>query len=766
MNDELETSGQDINAKVVIGILTRYKYLILTCVIVMVALSSVFAYLKQDIYRTKTKIALEIKDNKQSDLVSDALSVGIENPQDEIALITSTLMIEKALDKLDLGTRYFFKNNFKTVEMYKKSPFIVNVFSMERRMLGSPIYITNIDNEHFRLELRKPPLTLKRIKKKLFSNPRPPIIFSKKYKYGEEVVTSWFKIKLQKLSDLGNREYYFAHVPNREMFSLLYLNLSVGFISKESSVLEIGFEDNVPLRAQEIVNALAATYLEDQVSEKNKATKKTLKFLDNELASLNKALSQSASKLKTFKQVNSSAILDKAAENTSNRISEIATELRKLEFEKSVLDNLKIYIDDEKDLANITLSSEELSNSALIEKIDKYQLLNEERRKLLVSYTEFHPDVIKTNDEINSMKQQVKYILDSSLIKLERKKNFLNGEHKHLVASMQALPQQERNLANLTRNFSVNEKIYSFLLEKRTETEILLSSTSQNIRVLDPATIPKTAIRPQREMIIITGAVFGFLIGAMIAFGLYFRDDTVKSSDEVELFSHDIPIYASIPYLKKKIQTPAYQEAYRTLRTNIEFCRVSDPSKVILVSSAISGEGKSTTIRDLSEMIVKLNKKTVVIDLDLRRPSFHKYYEDINNTVGMSTLLSGQSDLSSSIQTIASGIDVIVAGPTPPNPSELIMSEATTLLLETLKRNYDYILIDTPPYDVVTDAVILMPQADIILFSVMLEHTKRESIRHLKSMIEKYRIKAAGIVLHGLVLKKKESHGYGYYEST
>lgn len=764
MKNELDDIESDINVKVVLSILARYKYVIILSTIIVTIFAAFFAYLQPDIYKTETRIALERDKGKNNDLIEAALSGGgIENSSDdEIALLTSSMMIKKSLDKLDIGTRYFFENKLKTIEMYKQSPFVVNVLSMEDRMYGKKIFIVNIDEKHFRLEIRKPPLTFKGIKKSLFSNPKPPIIFSQEYEYGQEIITSWFKIKVQKLSDLIKKEYYFTYVPNKGMFSLIYFNMSAGFISKDSSILEIVFEDTVPLRAQEIVNAVAETYLEDQAEQKNKATLKTLKFLDGELSVLNKALSQSAGKLKTFKQTNSTAMLDKAAENTSTRMTQVEVELRQLEFERSVLENLKAYMVEGKDLANITLSNTELSNQTLIDSINKFHELNEERRKLLAAFTEFHPDVIKTVDEINIIKKKIKYIIESSLSRLEQRKVFLNKEHDDLQQSMQALPQQESNLADLTRNFAVNEKIYSFLLEKRAETEMFLSSKSQNVRVLDKASVPGKPKGPNREMMILTGAVFGFLLGASIAFMLYFRDDTIKTMEEVERIV-DIPFFGLIPYLKEKKYTLAYEEAFRTLRTNLEFVKIDKSSKTILVASAISGEGKSTTIKNLAQMLVKLNRKVIVLDFDLRRPSMHKYFMGINNNTGLSLIISGQAGLQDSIQKTKDNISVISAGPIPPNPSELIMSEEAKFLLKTLSSSYDYVLIDSPPYSIVTDAAILMKASDITLFSIMAEYTNRSSVKELKKIIEKYDVKSAGIIYNGIKLNKKERHGYGYY---
>ncbi len=763
--NELQSDGQEFNAKVILEIALRYKFLIISTVVIMTLLASVYAYLKPNIYRSSTNIKLTVEKGGAKNFSSVAFIGGVENFDNEIAVIKSSTMIKKTLSKLDLGTRYYFKNKYKLHELYKQSPFVVKVLSMENMMLGKAIYIQPIDNEHYRLRLKDTPFSLGKLKKMIFSSLPPALLFSQEYKYGETVTTKWFKVQVQRLSNMNRAEYFFTYMPNESMGWLVSSGLSVHLKSKRGSILNISYQDVVPLRAKEIVNAVTQTYFEDEISEKLKITDKTLAYLDKQLAVLTKVLNKSASKLKSFKQSNTDIILDKAVDNTASKITEIESRLREMDFEESVLGNLKAYIEDGKDLTTVTISESDFKDTSLIEKIQRYQELSDNYRKKLTVYTEFHPEVIKAADDINIMKLNIKYIVDNDLAKMAKRKQFLIGEMAELKSSLVGLPQKERTLASLTRNFTVNEKIYSFLLEKRTEMQILYSSTTPNVRILDEASVPGAPLKPNRKFMIIVGMVLGLIIGFVLAFLLYLRNDTVKSNEEVEGLT-DLPLLGLIPYHQQGKYTLAYEEAFRTLRTNLEFIKIDKPSKIILVASAISGEGKSTTIKHLAEMLIKLNRKVIVLDFDLRRPSVHKYFKGLNNERGLSMLLSGQCSINECLQKTQEGINVIPAGPIPPNPSELIMSEACELLFKTLRGSFDYILIDSPPYSVVTDATLLMKKADITLFSTMVEHTKREHVKQIKSIVQQYDIVSPGLVFNGVKLKKKERHGYGYFENT
>lgn len=763
MKPDVKNESPEISIKVILDILFRFKYMIISSVIVFTLLASVYAYMKQSIYISSTTIKI-----KKETSATQFFSIDFENSNqdqgNEIALIKSGLMVKKVLNKLDIGTRYYYKKNFKNHEMYKETPFLVKVLSMENLLIGKSIYIKPIDNEHFRLSLKKRPFKLKKAIKSLFSTSKKELIFSQEYNYGEIVTTKWFKIEINKLRDLKEKEYFFTVIPNEKMGGLILSGLSANFKGKSGSILQIYYEDTVPLRAKEVVNAVTETYFEDEISEKLKVTDKTLLYLDTQLEELTKILNKSATKLKSFKQSNTDITLENITSNTSENISEAQSKLRSLEFEENVLGNLKTYIESDKDLASVTISESEFTNKSLVTKIEKYQELNEKYREGLTVYTEFHPEVIKSIDDLNRMRTSIKYLIENDLINLGKRKQFLLNEIEALEKSLVSLPQKERKLASLTRNFAVNEKIYSFLLEKRTEMKILYSSTTPNIRILDEASIPGASFKPNRGYITFIGAINGFLLGALIAFVLYIRDDSIKDFSEVESGTKTV-FFGLIPVKTKGRYTIAYEEAYRALRTNLEFVKIDNNSKTVLVASSVSGEGKSTTIKNMADMLIKLDRKVIVLDFDLRRPSLHEYFSEINNEKGLSLLLSGQSSIQESIQKTKNNIDIMTAGPTPPNPSELIMSGGTELFLQTLNKTYDYILIDTPPYSVVTDATILMQKADIVLFSIMSNHSKRNSVKYLNEIIDKYNIKSAGIVFHGVKLKKNEQQGYGYYES-
>ncbi|OQX59734.1 MAG: hypothetical protein B5M52_02485 [Helicobacteraceae bacterium 4484_230] len=296
---------------------------------------------------------------------------------------------------------------------------------------------------------------------------------------------------------------------------------------------------------------------------------------------------------------------------------------------------------------------------------------------------------------------------------------------------------------------------------KRAETAILSSSTVSKTRIIDEALLPTRPIKPKRVLIIIVGFVLGFIVGIALAFLRELLDDTVKSAEEIERLTN-IPLYGTIPLIKGKKFTSAFLESFRVLRTNLEFIPMGKRYQTIVVTSSVSGEGKTTITTNLGIILGKGDKKVIILDLDLRRAQLSHHF-GLSNRIGLSTLLSGKHSLDEVIQrTDEKGLSIIAAGPTPPNPSELIMSAKAEELVEKLRKVYDYIIFDTPPAGLVTDAMILMNKADVSLMVVKANYSKKDFIKGLNRMIGDFNIKHVGIVINGVDLGGSYGHGYGY----
>ncbi len=758
----------EIDLKEVFETLRRYKVAIMLFAVTFMIAAAVYAYFKPNVYAAAASIELKAEKywgSRATDFMTQAFTGGEANLDNEQFILKSRFLAEKALEYLDIGTRYFVKRHLREKELYKTSPFVVNAFFIEKNAYGVRMKLIPEGDETFTLKIDPPSAwSLRGLLRMAGILPPPehqPITYEGHHRFGETIATPWFKIRIDRLSQMQASEYSFSVTPNKEMWKMIQGGVSTSLASKMGSILQLTYEDSVALRAKEVANALTKAYLQQEIEIKTAEADRTLKFIDQQLAAIDEALKASQGNLEKFKQGNIVVDISEKASMTAEKLSDYESKLQELEIEQTVLSNLQQYIMNNDDISGITLGATGFADAGLIKMISELKEKTVERKMLLTEFTEMHPDVIKLSEVINSLRSSILFTIKSSLSVLQQRKQSLTKIIDSYKASLAQLPEQEQKLANLTRTAMVNEKIYSFLLEKRAETAILRSSTVSKTRVIDKAMLPEFPVKPKRSLIVIVGLILGLIVGIAYAFLREFIDNTVKSKEDIERLTH-IPLYGVIPEVHGKKFGSVFLEAFRTLRTNLEFMRSDKRYQSIVVTSTVSGEGKTTVAANLAVILAKGGKKVVVVDLDMRRAKLSEYFE-LKNDKGISTLLSRKSMLDEVIQhSSKEGVDIIAAGPTPPNPSELIMSDYAKEIMDILRGRYDYIILDTPPVGLVTDAAILMHNADASLLVVKYGYTKKEFVKSLDRMVQDHQVEHVGIVLNGVDINKNYGYGYGY----
>jgi len=757
----------EIDLKAIFETLLRYKLSILAFATVFFIAAAVYAYFKPNVYTAGTSIELQAErwGSRTTDLMTQAFGGGEANLDNEQLILTSRFVAQKALNYLDIGTRYFTTSRFRQVELYRNAPFVVKTLYIDDQAYGTTMHLTPNGKDGFQLEI-VPPSTwsLRGILRKLGLLPplkHEPISYSGAHKFGETIATPWFKIVIDRFADLDGKTYSFSVTPNEQMWEMIQGGLTTSMPTKMGSIITLTYEDNSALRAKEIVNAVAKAYLDQEIEQKTAEADQTLKFIDQQLDAIDKALKASQSSLEKFKQTNIVVDISEKASIATEKLSDYESKLQELEIEQNVLSNLQEYMRNNEDISGIAIGTEGFANENLSKMIAELKQKMIERKTLLVEYTELHPDVVKLSEVISSLRSSILFTIDNTLTVVSQQKQSLTKIINDYKRSLEALPEQEQKLANLTRSAMVNEKIYSFLLEKRAETAILRSSTVSKTRIIDTAMQPAAPTKPKRSLIAVVGLILGLIVGIAFAFLREFLDNTVKSKEDVERLTH-IPLFGLIPLSKGKKIGSVFYEAFRALRTNLEFMRSDSSYKTIVVTSTVSGEGKTTVASNLALILAKGGKKVVVVDLDMRRAKLSEYFE-LRNDIGVSTLLSRRNTLDEVVQhSQEEGVDIIAAGPVPPNPSELIMSDHAKEVMQQLRDRYDYVILDTPPVGLVTDAAILMHRADASLLVIRDSYSKREFVKNLDRFVSDHKIEHVGLVLNGVNLEKNYGYGYGY----
>ena len=745
----------------------KYKSSIVLISLLSLVLSSVVAYYKPDVYSSSSTIEILGGDNKNvgsADFMLKAFGANGTNLDDEIAILKSKYIVQKALESLNLETRYFGKNTlYKRTELFKDSPFIIT-----DKTIGSLIYYKNIelipiDDKSFTMIIR--PLSTYSIKGILAKtgikalNKRDKISYSKVHKYGQEISTPWFSFTVDKINNLASPSYSFSFIPTKDLYDRFAGELSVSSASKLGSVVRLSFQDQVSLRAKEILNAISQVYIEEGIKEKTKVAQLTLSFIDSQLDKINTKLSSSELSLQNYKVKHSAIDLQGKITLATQKIAEYEAEQQKLQTEINILENLQHFMDQNSDLGGLTLGTINFADKSLATLVVNLQQMTDKKSLLLVDYTELHPEVLKLTKSIFSTKSSIKKALSSSLRQLKQRNKDIDKIIQKYNTSLSSLPSQEKELAELSRPMKVNETVYQFLLQKRAETAILQSSTIADARVIDIARENPIPIKPKRQLMIIVGFILGLIVGISLSFLREFLIYTIQNIEEVEKLT-SLPIYGVIPFKKDQFTDNIYSEAFKNIRTNLQFLPGSEHNNVISITSSVSGEGKTTISASLAESLARGEKNVIVLDLDMRSPSLHENFNVINN-IGISNYLTMQYSLREVIQeTNVNGLDIITTGSLPPNPSELILSKTFTKLLDTLKKQYDYIIIDTPPAGLVTDATILMNYADISFTVIRAQYTRKEFIANINRMAKDYPHNRMGIILNGAEISPEYGRGY------
>ncbi len=506
-----------------------------------------------------------------------------------------------------------------------------------------------------------------------------------------------------------------------ELTEKLRKNIKAAEAGRLTSIIRVSYQNTDPVMARDVVNTLVQSYLEQSIGFKSEEAGRAAAFVEEQLASLRGELDSAEKKLQAYKSSTGVMMLDSEAQALIQKISEKERARAELEVQK---------------------------------------------RALLNDYTEEHPAVKAITQQQESIRQQL-------------------GAYE---AHMRNLPQAERDLAKLTRVSRVNADIYTFLLQKHEEARIVRASTLSNINIVDPAITPEKPVKPKKLQYLLLGLLLALGLGIGLAFFEEYLDDTIKSADEAKRVM-GLPLLAIIPRIsaleaqngsaKNMIVTQhepksAVAEAFRALRTSLHFSAISKENKIILVTSSFPQEGKSIISSNLANILAQTKARVLIIDCDLRRSSLHEKFGH-SKTPGLSEILTGDITFAKAVHnTGIDGLDLISAGTNPPNPSELLGSEAMRQFLLTQRKNFDHIIIDAPPVMAVSDAPVLTSVCDLVVLVIEAGRVPVKIAQRMRETLTNIKAPVAGFVLNDKTGKGEtyeyygsryygKGYGYGYY---
>ncbi len=711
---------------------------------IIVILAGYKIYTAANIYTSYTTIDFGGKKKKQDTkaMLSEAFESEENDLNTEVEVITSRLTIKELMTKIDFSTHYYKKKKFKKREVYEKAPFSVKFLNKES--IGRVKYsLQFIGEEEFILESIK-------------DDNKSKIPYSKMHKFGEEIdINNSVFIISKEDFPIDAKVYYFSYTNDKEaILASVKSKLTVRKLSKESSIIKISYEDRIPQRAKVVVDTISYIYIKDNLDSRKQEARNSLKFIQAQLAIINKELKNSESKLEEYKRTNDIIDIDISTTLTLTKLTEYENEVSILELELSMLKSIEKFLS-QNDIASISTESLAFSTSILSSLILSLQEKQLELNSLLTEFTGLHPQVIRLKGQIHNLKETIKKKIYGIKRNIKNKKITFDKRVKKYQKILSQLPQKEIHLVNLKRSFSINEKIYSYLLQKQAEMEIVKASTVSTIRILDNPIVAKKPIKPKKTLILVVAIILGLGISIFIASIVDLAMNKVSSLRDIGRHT-DITIMGFIPKQKKgKKNILAYEEAFISLGTTLYFTLPHAKTNIISVVSARQHEDKNHLSIDLAKVLTTQTKKAIVIDLDMRDAQIHHIVD--GNHKGISDVLLDNVDIETLIHkkdyqypdgTARSFYSISAGEHIPRNPSELVMDDRLDDIILWLSKKFDYIIINTTPLEKGKDAIVLMEKSNLVLFAVKNKYTKQNHIDDIDKIVRIYNITATGIVLY------------------
>ena len=521
---------------------------------------------------------------------------------------------------------------------------------------------------------------------------------------------------------------------------------------------------------QDFINQLLEMYNRNTNNDKNEIAQKTAEFIDERISIISKELGSTEADLETFKR--DAGITDLTSEAQIALAGNAEYEKKSVEnrTQISLVNDLRKYLRGNE--YEVLPSNVGLQDAALIGAIERYNEMLVERKRLLRTSTENNPAIVNLDTSIRAMKANVQATLEGTLQGLMITKSNLDREASRYSRRISNAPGQERAYVSIARQQEIKAGLYLMLLQKREENAIALAATANNAKIIDEAIADDTPVSPKRSMIYLIALVLGVGIPVGIIYLIELTKFKIEGRADVEKLT-SVPIIGDIPLTDEKNdkngsiavfenKNNLMSETFRNIRTNLQFMLDND-QKVILVTSTVSGEGKSFVSANLAISLSLLGKKVVIVGLDIRKPGLNKVFHLSNKEKGITQYLSNpETDLMELVQPsdVNKNLFVLPGGAVPPNPTELLARNGLDKAIEILKQNFDYVIMDTAPIGMVTDTLLVGRVADLSVYVCRADYTHKAEYTLINELAIEKKLSKLCTVINGVDLKKRK---YGYY---
>ena len=753
-----------------------FRYLIhwpwfVVSVIVCVALAWGYLRLTTPVYNISATVL--IKDEKKgggANMSSELEKMGLNgfvssssNIENEIEVLKSRTLAREVVSSLGLFVTYMDEDKFPNKELYRTSPVLVSLTpqeadrlpqTMEIDMLLQPAGAMDVQVKVGKKEYRK---HLEKL----------PAVFPT-----DEGTVAFFAnndtLSSLRPESVTTERHITAYINRPFAVAKGYAgSLSITPTSKATSVVTVSLKNSNTQRGKDYIDKLLEMYNINANNDKNEVAQRTAEFIDERIDIISKELGSTERDLENFKR--SAGITDLTSE------AQIAL-TGNAEYEKKRVENqtqINLVMDLKKYLQGsgyeVLPANVGLQDAGVAGAIDRYNEMVAERKRLLRTSTESNPAIVNLTTSIRAMRSNIQTTLDATLKGLEITKADLIREASRYSRRISDAPTQERQFVSIARQQEIKSGLYLMLLQKREENAIVLAAIANNAKIIDEAQADSTPISPKRMTIYLAALVFGIGIPVGVIYLIGLTKFKIEGRADVEKLT-SLPVVGDIPLADEKTgaiavfenQNNLMSETFRNVRTNLQFM-LENGKNVILVTSTVSGEGKSFISANLAISLSLLGKKVVIVGLDIRKPGLNKVFNLPKKEYGITQFLTNSTvNLMDLVHhsDINKNLYILPGGTVPPNPTELLARDGLEKAVEILRKNFDYVILDTAPVGMVTDTLLIGRVADLSVYVCRADYTRKTEFTLINELAENNKLPNLCIAINGLDLQKKK---YGYY---
>ena len=773
--ENFKTHIQEIDYNRILRILLSRWYWIVGCVFIGIIWAFVYLRFTPSVYETSALLKYDDKKTEISELINiNSYYDRKDKIQSETYVIQSRTLLYKAAIKLNYQYSFFRKGRILETESYPNFPFELLLDNID----SSSIFTYNFTISQ-----------LSKLKYKLTITNNGALISNAEYFYGQELIVGANKFRVIRPmipdSDLDEFTFHFNHPTN--VMGRLMGGLNVREVGKGINIMSLSFKSTNAIFASDALNAIISQYRVFDRDQKGVAAAQTIEFIDAQLEKLSMKVRDAEQLLEQYKIGNSILNIEDSKKLAYQKLRDLDVQKNIINIQSIAIDLLEEQVKANKESITLNFSMEGSDDKLLGELVNQMNTLLNERIKKQSLYSDNAAPIQEIDRQIEESKRAITLNIKAARDRNNRTVKFLEKQLSTAVNELKTIPSAERDLINLNRDFEINQKVYSYLQEKRLEASIAKSAIMPSSNVIDDAIPSYGVVAPNVKSVYTTAISISVIISIALILLARLLNQRIFDKETVEMIT-SVPILGVIRTFPGTIDKNSSQilslsnpksmfsESVRSVRTNLSFIASDIKSKMICITSEVSGEGKSFMVINLASTLSLINKRVVVIDGDLRKSKLHHTFR-LKNDWGLTSYLTNQCEVDKIVHaTHVENLFFIPAGPMPPNPSELLYSERMRQLMAELKERFDYVLVDTAPIGLVSDAIPLVRTSDVNIFVLRSGVSSFNAASIPERVSKEFALSNSVIVLNGFTNDalhsriysnhKKGSYGSGQYYYT